>query len=475
MARNYGNLGKRRGGSAAWQWSLLGIILSSFCWLLAIFGLLASGIFNLDPGSAGPPVTQVVAVITATDDPNQPTPEPVVITQIITTTPEPTPDAPIVDFVLPSPTPTPDTAAEEAAATEETTAPQTAGTTQTDVSGLSTAPRPAVVIPEPLRNIVTSLVTISGGTFQMGTTVEEVINAVNACRDRDEGNCQVSYGEDSQPPFSVLLDTFQMELTEVTFGQYVAFLNWMGPSSHRNGCFGFPCVETKNENPDTAVIIFDSANYDVAPISLNYPVYGVTWYGARAYCEAIGRRLPTEAEWERAARGDTGFVYPWGNEWSDTLARTGRPRGQAPGPLPVGSFPIGASPYGVLDMAGNVAEWVADWYSETYYRQQASLPQPILSPAGPPTGVFKVVRGGSWPDVPFFARAVHRQSQEPEAQTVWIGFRCAADIDESAEGFPPAGGVDPASLGTGFEDEPLDAQPLIAPPPEAAAGDDSQP
>jgi formylglycine-generating enzyme required for sulfatase activity len=154
----------------------------------------------------------------------------------------------------------------------------------------------------------------------------------------------------------------------------------------------------------------------------------VTWYGAQSYCEAIGRRLPTEAEWERAARGPQNFLYPWGNLFTTDNAKTSRPRPDDPslaGAVAVGSYPTGASLYGMLDMAGNVAEWVSDWYSPTYYTQLTQTGAPVLNPQGPPAGTSKVVRGGSWDTPPFFARSVHRQESEPQNQTLWLGFRCA--------------------------------------------------
>jgi iron(II)-dependent oxidoreductase len=170
--------------------------------------------------------------------------------------------------------------------------------------------------------------------------------------------------------------------------------------------------------------VFNEDTYEItAPIG-NQPVTGVTWYGAQAYCEAIGRRLPTEAEWEFAARGVTGYIYPWGNQWDAAFAKTSIPVTGEVGALPVGSYRSGASMFGLMDMAGNVAEWVQDWYDPSYYQQLGASGE---NPTGAAAGVEKVIRGGSWDAKPFFARSVHRQSREPHTSGAWLGFRCAAD------------------------------------------------
>jgi len=294
----------------------------------------------------------------------------------------------------------------------------------------------------------------------MGTTPSEVTTAVNECT-RDGGTCEASYALDSYPAHEVRVDSFLMEITEVSFEQYVAFLNVRGPDTHINGCAGFPCIQTQNESPD-APIIFDGTTYSIGAGLRPHPVYGVSYYGALAYCEATGRRLPTEAEWERAARGDDGRIYPWGNRWDNALAKTNRPADTPPGSYPVGSYSNGASIYGAYDMAGNVAEWVSDWYSERYYEEQARA-APAENPRGPLAGQQKVLRGGSWNSVPFFSRTVHRQSEDPKAFQRWIGFRCVED--------PPTNTIigtadlNPATLGL---DPPQTA------PPESSREDDSQ-
>ena len=230
------------------------------------------------------------------------------------------------------------------------------------------------------------------------------------------------------------LSPFSMEVTEVTYGQYLAFINAMGPGSHRNGCDNQACMQTRNES-ETSNISFDGTTYSVLQAINDFPVANVTWYGAKAYCEAIGRRLPTEAEWEHAARGANDYIYPWGNTWDGTLASTKRPGdGSEPSTVPVLSFPDGASiPYGVLNMAGNVAEWMSDWYDPRFYGRPEAT---ISDPTGPVSGTEKVVRGGSWDTMPFFARSVHRQSRDPLSPTASIGFRCVEDANSQAPTSP---------------------------------------
>src|SRR5699024_7067603 len=132
---------------------------------------------------------------------------------------------------------------------------------------------------------------VTGGEFNMGTTPAEAAIAVRDCTERDGGACLESWAGDSFPQHLVTVSPFRIESTEVSYEQYLAFLNWMGPGSHANGCEGQPCLATRSES-ETSSVTFDSANYAVPSVINNMPVVEVTWYGAKAYCEALGRRLP---------------------------------------------------------------------------------------------------------------------------------------------------------------------------------------
>lgn len=459
MSRNYGNLRGRR-SSGAWRWTVIGLILGFACAVTLMLGGMAAGVLYIDaegfPGRETP--TAIVQVITATPAPVTPTLIPTEALVLPTATLA-------IQVVAPTATDIPPTS--------ETTEEPTETVTPTTASSFVQTGGQAAEVPPPLAGLLTPLVAVDGGTFVMGTTPAEVNAAVNECLNVFDGACTVAMGEDSAPQFEVTINPFQIEVTEVTYEQYMAFLNWLGPNSHRNGCDGQPCLATRND-VDTSNVSFDSANYRVPDVINRHPIVSVTWYGANAYCRAIGRRLPTEAEWERAARGGDGRIYPWGNTFDTGLANTNRPVDDAPGALPVGSYPQGQSPYGALDIAGNVAEWVNDWYSDIWYSQQQGS-QPVLNPAGPPAGVEKVVRGGSWDAVPFFSRTVHRQSLQPNDQAPWVGFRCAADAGTTTT--TGAGGVnlniatpDAATLGILSDEETTaNSQPTLPPAPTQSA------
>ncbi len=183
---------------------------------------------------------------------------------------------------------------------------------------------------------------------------------------------------DQGPLHSVYLDAFWIDKTEVTLGQYALCVG-AGKCKSVRGMQspGSPCVGTDK-----------CQNSAGATPSQNSPVINAEWRDANAYCSYVGARLPTEAEWEKAARGTDGRMYPWGDKMDNSKLSLFTWDGKMP---PVGGFPAGASPYGVLDMAGGAFEWVADWYSPSYYSQS-----PSENPQGPASGKQHVIRGGWW-------------------------------------------------------------------------------
>ena len=450
----YKGLGQRR-ASGAWQWLVIGFFPGLLCGGLVIFLLLFSGVLG-SFGSQPEPIEITSApiriVVTATTDPLA-----TQVVQVVTATPEPTLEAEEGAVIAPTLEPIAtqvEVNTEDATETPETeevavlSAPTTEGDTSAEQpSSQAQAQTVDSSIPAELAPLVNNLVRVEGGVFQYGTDALEVTTAAGLCQSRDGGECLPDYGLDSTPRVAVELDTFWIEQNEVTFAQFEAFLNYQNSIglSNRTGCQGFICIQTQNERPAAAVIAFDGANYRI-PANYetlrNHPAYGVTWYGAQTYCQTIGRRLPTEAEWEYAARaGGQDIIYPWGNDWSPLNANVRQPlvEGDAvDATVPISDFVGGINGLGLTHMAGNVAEWVQDYYGEFYYRdvlapQQQSSGQPVQNPTGPAGGTTRVVRGGSFNAYPFFARTVHRQTAFPAPETedatypLWVGFRCASD------------------------------------------------
>ena len=228
----------------------------------------------------------------------------------------------------------------------------------------------------------TSMVLVSAGEFIMGS---------------DKGD------DDEKPIHRVQVDSFYIDKLEVTNGKFARFIDAI-----------------KGEPPWG----FDDKDTPVA--HADQPVRWVTWLDATAYCQWAGKRLATEAEWEKAARGADGRVYPWGDD-SPTPAHAvfGQKEGSESLP-PFSNRDKGKSPYGAQDMAGSLYEWVADWYDDEYYAKS-----PSQNPRGPTEGTQKVQRGGSYSNNPYRLRATFRTKDTPTEARPNVGFRCAQDVPKT--------------------------------------------
>ena len=263
----------------------------------------------------------------------------------------------------------------------------------------------------PVNNVFSEMVKIPEGRFRMGLPFKEVNQVLKMCT-RVDKSCTRWWFKDEMPAHTVDLTHYWIDKYEVTNQKYLEFVKATG---HRpaldDTCETQACREgnlwTKDGFPEKI---------------RNQPVTQVNWYDADAYCKWRGKRLPTEAEWEKAARGPSGNLYPWGNSAPPGKATYRRKWRGVSTMTDVGSYPNGASVYGVQDMAGNVWEWVADWYDRNYYKRKVNY-----NPKGPKTGKFKVVRGGSWVNYADTLHSAFRRWSRPEVRFNDTGFRCAKD------------------------------------------------
>jgi sulfatase modifying factor 1 len=243
------------------------------------------------------------------------------------------------------------------------------------------APKPASA-PQSLAAITgkdgAPMVLVPAGEFTMGS---------------DEGD------DDEQPLHRVILDSFYLDTFEVTNGRFAKFV-----------------AAIQSEPP------WGFADQETPVVHAEQPVRWVNWMDAMGYCLWAGKRLPTEAEWEKAAGGTDGRTYPWGND-PPTAAHAvfGLTEG-AETVSPIGNRNPGRSPYGVHDLAGNLYEWVTDWYDDAFY-----TPQPTRNPRGPGEGTAKVQRGGSYINSPYRLRSAFRTKGDPTEHDPHVGFRCAHD------------------------------------------------
>ena len=219
---------------------------------------------------------------------------------------------------------------------------------------------------------------------------------------------------DELPQHRVYLDAYWIDITEITKEMFSQFVDQTGYVTDAE-TIGF------GERLDSAIL---GANWrePIGPGSgaaypESYPVVQVSWNDAQAYCEWTGRQLPSEAQWEKAARGTQGGLYPWGNTAPSARLLN---FDNLNGPVPVGSYAAGASPYGALDMAGNVREWCQDWHATAYYTSS-----PDDNPTGPAAGTMRVTRGGDWNDALLLIRTAARFQEDSNSSSDELGFRCA--------------------------------------------------
>jgi iron(II)-dependent oxidoreductase len=254
------------------------------------------------------------------------------------------------------------------------------------------------------------MVKIPAGTFLMGSDKKVDRNAY-------------------QPEFPqrrVYLDAYEIDKYEVTTVQFLKFVL----ATDRK-----PLIDWQ----------YEGGNFQET--MANHPVMHVSWFDADAYCRWAGKRLPTSAEWEKAARGEDGRIYPWGNEPAG-LSRANFGRTGLSGPvrdrperlllyppiISVDKYDNGVSPYGVFQLAGNVAEWTADWYDPHYYKTA-----PDRNPKGPEKGTQRAFRGGGWIDSTPSVRPAQRNGTDPNTKMNWLGFRCARnakDAGDASDGKP---------------------------------------
>ena len=254
-----------------------------------------------------------------------------------------------------------------------------------------------------------SMVSIPGNSFWQG------------CRTTVNGSlADTNCFSNENPYHRVSVPSFQIDVYEVTNNYYVQFLNANG-----NICFENVCIESYSSYSKLSEF---GGVWRVDNGFDNYPTVEVTWYGAKAYCEWAGKRLPSESEWELAARGTDERIYPWGDEAATCDYAVMRTETNGCGTdfyWAVGSKPSGISPYGLFDMAGNVSEWVEDDWHTSY--GVAGRPDDGTPWIDSPRGPYRMFRGGSWNYGFQYLSTSHRSSHTPRNRWRNRGFRCASE------------------------------------------------
>ncbi len=242
------------------------------------------------------------------------------------------------------------------------------------------------------------MVTVPEGWFLMGTIR----------RDADAFNNNTQYDDTEFPQRKIWVQAFDIDQYEVTLGEFLAFLK----------------QDQRNVSDELRGLIWHLIDVHFIPdqVLAPWPALYVTWEEAEAFCHAKGKQLPTEAQWEKTARGKNGRVFPWGSDKpTDSIAVFGAYHvHQIPLVAAVDSYPEGQSPFKAYHMAGNVAEWVQDWFGSDYYPTM-----PERNPLGPKQGRYKSVRGGSWKSKTVMLRTATRGGAFSHQREATIGFRCA--------------------------------------------------
>jgi len=245
-------------------------------------------------------------------------------------------------------------------------------------------PEADIIIPDSDDNMIS----IPAGQFMMG------------CNTSLDSNC----ANDEKPYHAVTLSGYKIDKHEVTAGEFAVCV--------ADGACNNSGDRQYYENSENSSCNLNASNKGTHPVNC------VTWYGAKAYCVWLGKRLPTEAEWEKAARGTEGQVYPWGNQTATCALANLSSCGS--GTVPVESIEAGKSPYGIYESAGNVGEWVNDYYDSAYYETS-----PSNDPQGPASGTNRSLRGASWGSGAVNLRSSNRYTYLPTNYSVYDGFRCA--------------------------------------------------
>ena len=298
-------------------------------------------------------------------------------------------DEPTIVVITQEPAPTDEAIAVQPTATE-------VPSTETEAPTAIPTLEPGATAMAPIDGMV--LRYVPAGEFEMGATDDD------ADAEKDE-----------RPRHTVYLDAFWIDQTEVTNAMFANFLNQQGNQVEGD-------VTWLASAP---LALIENLNGTFQPKNgfTNHPVVAVSWYGANAYCKWAKRRLPTEAEWEKAAGGIDGRKYPWGNDLP--TCKQAQVSGCEGNTVPVGSKPAGASPYKALDMAGNVWEWVSDYYNSDYYASAIRL-----NPTGAANGTSRAFRGGSWVSSSPDFRVRNRDGLSMDFRSEYIGFRCAGSQRE---------------------------------------------